>query len=66
MSERTLTLVGHEPFGVGGAQRRGEVSLPTEKGWAAPAHTGDPPLLCVTKCYHEVLFMKVIIMINII
>ena len=45
---------------------RGEVSLPTEKGWAAPAHTGDPPLLCVTKCYHEVLFMKVIIMINII
>ena len=21
----------------------GEVSLPTEKGWVAPAHTGDPP-----------------------
>ena len=39
-SERTLTLVGREPSGVGGAQRRGgEVSLPIEKGWVAPLLT---------------------------
>ena len=55
-SERTLTLVGHEPSGVGGAQRRGGGKPAYRKGLGgSPAHTGDPPLLGVTKSYHEVL-----------
>ena len=57
-SELTLTLVGREPSGVGGAtpsQRRGGGQPAYRKGWAASAHTGDPPLLpSVTTRYYSI------------
>ena len=62
-----MTLVGREPSGVGGAQRRGGGKPAYRKGLGgSPAHTGDPPLLLCYQVLPRGIVMKVIIMINII